>query len=735
MQTSASVLRLPDLENHRQQVENEFDLYYSTYDPYTQPLADALEDMMQTAGNVCSYELKTRQYELLCRLVPVKLFGKTDFFFEICAGRERYTWGGMDSPVGAHLHTGSRNQWILEYLDELKHDQEQAFFQGWGPVGFDHHCPGYDKILSHGLNGIIHQAQELLAGCKDLRKQQFYRCAIRANKALIGLADRFAAAAQRLSVVSRTAEEQAHYKKIARAAAWVPANPPRTFYEALCAILFYRECVGTIEGIGFSTFGQLDRMLYPYYRADIAAGRTTPTEVLRLICDLLLYTEVRFDAKHLYRETSTTIELGGCDRDGNIVYNELTDLILDAVVNVRSINTKINCRISSRHPEAYLQKIIGVQLENLPTLMMHNDDVLIPARVSMGQAVEDARLYVGGGCHEIVLQGSEVCTRADSWISLPRILLATMHHTSDCPDFETFYRTYLRDLKAYHERIVAIKNKGEAMWCQYDPLVLYSSSLSGCLEKGKDLTEGGATYNTIALSMLGIADLVDSLYAIQQLVYNEKRLTMQDFCRILNEDFANDEVLRQYIIKKLPKHGTNDPVINAFTARVLNDISTVSGQTNARGGKYLPAVYPHNANTFLGVRTGATPNGRKACTALSRGVSPSEFIPTDSPLDIIHSLKHIDFTKFADSFITEITLPGMAGNEKSRQTLLAIIRAFLDAGGSSLQFNLIDKETLLAARAAPEQHQHLMVRVCGFSAVFVFLDEISQAEIISRAIR
>ncbi|MBQ7049513.1 MAG: hypothetical protein IJN87_02695, partial [Firmicutes bacterium] len=192
---------------------------------------------------------------------------------------------------------------------------------------------------------------------------------------------------------------------------------------------------------------------------------------------------------------------------------------------------------------------------------------------------------------------------------------------------------------------------------------------------------------------------------------------------------------RHYIIRKIPKHGTNDAAVNIFSAKVLEDISNIAGQTNARGGTYLPAFYPHEIYRHLGQKLGATPDGRLAGFALSRGVSPSEFIETESPLNIIHSLRDIDFTRYADSFITEITLPQMENNEQNKQILTAIILAFLDAEGSSMQFNLIEKDLLLAAKKEPEKHKNLLVRVCGYSAAFVTLAEEVQDEIIRRAVR
>lgn len=717
-------------------LQEEMDQYYSSFDSYEAQLLSGLAPRIAALPEDDAFARKTAQIEYLAQACPVQLFRHTPLFFEIASGRPRHSWGGLQSPVGVYLHTLTADRWLTPYADALAKDREEGFMHGWNnPVGIDHHCPGYDQLLALGVDGLIRQAEDALAACTDAHKQAFYRSVIRTNRALIALAHRFGEKARELAMQSADEAQRLHYERIAQTAQVIPAQPPRTFYEALELILFYRECVGSLEGIGISTFAQLDRLLYPYYKADLAAGRITQEEAEALICDLLIYTDVRFEADRGYYETSTTIELGGCDRTGAVIFNEMTEMILRAVMAVRSIGTKINCRISKKHPKAYLDLIAQVQLANLPCVMMHNDDVIIPARVKLGQAEEDARLYVGCGCHEVVLSGSEVCTRADTWISLPRILLRTMEVHRDYATFDDFYAAYMADVRAYYARIIALKNEGESHWCEFAPLPLYSSSLTGPLESGKDVTEGGAKYSTTALSMLGAATLIDSLYSIKHLVFDEKKLTLAQLTEIVNANFENQEALRQYIIRKIPKHGTNDDVLNAFSRRVLDELSGIAGQKNARGGDYLPAFYPHDLYRHLGLIIGATPDGRSANTPLSRGVSPSEFVESGSPLDIIHSLRHIDFTKFADSFIAEITLPQLEESEQSRTILTAIMQAFLDAGGSSIQFNLINRDLLLDAMRHPEQHKNLIVRVCGYSAAFIYLSEETQREVVSRAIR
>lgn len=726
------------MDNRRKRVEAEFDSYYAGFDPDTQRLLGLLEEKVWNVPVEYSYSKKAMMHELLCQECKVHLFRESSFFFEMSSGRERFTWGGLQSPVGSFMHEKTADLWLNLYGKEMEQDREQGYLHGWNnPVGFDHHCPNYDAVLEKGLSGIIAEAEKRLAEVKvsDQRRAAFYESVIRSNRALIGLQHRFEVEALRLASEAEEEQERAHYEKIARAAARVPEKPAETFYEGLCAVLFYRECVSSLEGIGISTFALLDRMLDPLYQADLKAGRITREEALELLCDLLLYTDTRFDVRHSYHETSTTIEIGGCDRDGNVIYNDVTRLIMEAVMAVKSVDTKINCRISAKHPQEYLEKIAQIQLADQPTIMMHNDDVIIPARVRQGEAVEDARLYVGCGCHEVVLAGTEVCTRADTWINLPSLFLNTMQKNGSCADFEELYQAFISDVKAYHERVVAAKNEQEQHWCEYDPYPLYSSSFPASLEKGKDVTEGGAKYNTTSLSMLGAATLIDSLYSVKQLVYEEKRLTLQEFNEILKNDFEGKEALRQHIINRLPKHGTNSEILNAYSAKVLSDLSKVSGQTNARGGKYMPAFYPHDIFRDLGFRTGATPDGRRAQAPLSRGVSPSEFVQTESPTALVLSLDAIDFTEFADSFCAELTLPQLPDDERGKEILAAIIKVFLQVKGSSLQLNLLNRDILVEAKKHPELHKNVCVRVCGYSALFVTLNERTQDEVIARAVR
>ena len=725
--------------NAIQRAAEEFDAYYSTYDPCTDELLAAFERIYDERGALSSYELKARNIAYLCDHAPVHVFEHSPFFFEFSSGRARHTWGGLQSHVGSFLHEKTASKWLDPYARELEKDREDGHLHAWNnPVSFDHYALGYDKILSVGFESMIIQAEDALGRAEDEEQRAFLRGSIASVRALMRLAARFAEEARRLAACSDADETRAHYLRVAEAAERVPAKNARTFYEALASIVFCREAIGSLEGIGVSIFGHLDRLLEPYYDADIAAGVMTHEDAKALLHMLLTYTDTRFEVKRGFFETSTTIEIGGCRLDGTPCYNGVTRALLEAVLEGRYVNTKINCRVSSAHPKAYFDEIAAVQAARIPVLVMQNDDAIIAARVKCGQALEDARTYVGGGCHEITLQNTEVCPRADTWINLPRLLLDAME-TSGAETFDAFYADVLETIRRYILRIIAAKNKYERLWHEYDPLPLLSATMTGCLESARDATAGGTKYASTAISLLAPATLIDSLNTIKTLVYDRHETTLRALLALCQTDFEGREAERRFIVQRIPKYGAGSDEVDAFGARVLKDIAALYRDEhgalykNGRGGDYLPAFYAHDIFRPLGRKTIATPDGRRAHAPLSRGCSPSEFIES-TPTDILRAVKAIDFTDYADSFCAEITLPQLPA-DRAQPLITALIESFIAAGGSSLQFNLIDRDLLVEAQKAPDEHRDVCVRVCGYSAVFVTLCDEIQDEIVSRAIR
>ncbi|MBQ4050037.1 MAG: hypothetical protein IJD13_00265 [Oscillospiraceae bacterium] len=715
---------------------DEMDGYFAAFDhqrEVLEPLCDEILDLYRGEP----FRQKTGLMRLLAEKSDIKVFRYFPFWNQLTAGRVRRIWGGLDGGCGARMYYREGAEPLEIYREYFAADRADGHLYNWNnPVGLDHHALNYDDILALGLDGLKEKAEQYAKACTDPKKLAFYAAAKESLDILAALSKRFADEAARMLETETDEAARINLARIAKTAAEVPMRPAETFYEALAAIFFCREAVGTLEGIGVSTFGQLDRMLLPYYERDLAAGRLTRDEARDLLSMLFVYTAVRFDENEqttLNRETSTTIILGGCDEEGAPIYNEVTRLILEAEEETRTVNLKLDCRVSKAHPAEYFERLCEMQLDGLACIVLLNDDVYIPARVKLGQDIRDVRRYVAGGCHEIVLGGTEVCTRADTWIGLPRILLDTMEK-GGYADFEEFYAAAIGDVRAYHLKVEAAKNAFEERWSLYDPMPLYSTMMTGCLEKGTDLTAGGSKYANTALSMLGPATFIDSLYAVKKLCFDEKKLTMKELCAVLDADFAENESLRQYILNRIPKYGSGNEELDAFTVRVFHDLSTVSGRENGRGGKYLPAFYAHDIFRPMGEVTAATPDGRRKGYYLSRGCSPSEFLSGITPTDMLTSIRNIDFTEYGESHALEMTLPRLKG-EEGKTIMMAIIMEFLENEGGTLQFNLLDHEMLREAQREPDKHRDLMVRICGYSYYFVCLTKDIQDEIIARATR
>jgi formate C-acetyltransferase len=727
--------------------------YYSRPAPGVEEIGREIRECCEAHGDESPCTKKSLIHEIIAGKCSLALFPHFPFFWEVSVGRNRRDWG-CSSPLSSYLKETSVDRWLGAYQRDVRKYIDAALFRGWSPVGYDHHCPGYDLIFEKGLLGLIARARERMAlvdgraSAEARAERDFLEAVIRSNGALIGLANRFAGEAEHLLAGDQDEEGRINLRRIAAAARRVPANPPETFYEAIAVILFIRETYGSLEAFAQSTFGQIDRLLYPYYEKDLRAGRITREEAFALIHALLAFTDAKFGINDtFFSETSTTVVIGGCDRRGTVVFNEVTRMVVQACIENRYIGTKIIARISGGHPEEYFSLLAEFTASRANILVMPNDDVLIPANRRWNKAAGDARLYVGGGCHEMVLANTEVNTRADSWVNLPGLFLRTLAPQSDTPDlpefksgadspdFETFYAACMDNVQRFHNIITAAKEKYEKQWNCFDAAPLYSASILDCIENARDVTAGGARYNSISLSMVGAATFIDSLYVVKRIVYDEKRINLGELWNVLSDDWRGQETLRLYIINRLPRYGTGNPEMDGFADRVLRDLSKKAGQPNGRGGVVSPAFYPHDTFIGFGLGTQATPDGRRRGAYLSRGIAPSEFTGVRSVTDIVRSLNVFDLTLFPESMATEITLPLSVSSRHGIDSVAALIKTFAQSGGSTLQINVLDRETLIRAREEPEKYPNVVVRICGYSQAFNSLSDQQKDEVISRTAR
>ncbi len=491
--------------------EREMDAFYATCPADVGEIIAEMERLDAENPHWGPCRRKAMIYETAARMCDVHVFRHYPFFYEIVSGRPRHDWGIRG--LGGWLRTRpAQRELERRSIERQAPAREAGLLRGPSVLDHDHHCVGYDNVLAVGLNGLITRAEARLRRGVSDEQRDFLDAAVIGCRSLIALAGRFADTARLLAAEECDPGVRVRLERTARTGDRVPAEPPRTFHEALNTILFLREACGSLEGIGESILGHLDRMLAPYLRADLDAGRITLADARDGIDAFLAMTDVKFGIRREPRETSTTVVIGGCDRRGRPVFNDVTRLIVDAYRELGLVNPKLNARISREHPAEYFDLLADLAGRGRNVVAVFNDDVLIEANARMGKAVEDCRLYVGGGCQENVLQNTEINSRASIYLNLAQVFLmgffpeAWRHYAEHAgitlqtyhgsESFADFRGRFLANLRAVTNDQIDARNATEAHGRWYSPCPLHSATLDDCLERAKDMNDGGTRYAT-----------------------------------------------------------------------------------------------------------------------------------------------------------------------------------------------------------------------------------------------
>jgi pyruvate-formate lyase len=703
--------------------------------------------------------LKARLHEEIAERCAPVLFRHSPFFFEMGV-RAAESWGtpsGWSAASWLLLRRDPQVQqtepmrWINHFRVWNEHSPVKLW-NLWNVFDYDHHCLGYTRLLAVGVEGILAEIVERRRQGGTTEQQAFLEAAERSNRALLRIADRFAAHARARLADETDPQARAFLNLVVDATARVPARPPRSFCEGLAMLWFLREAVASLEGIGISVVGHLDRLLIDLYRADLAAGRLTEATARDLLARWMLPTDVKFHVHdNEWPETSTCMELGGCDADGRLVFNELTRLILSVHRDHHLLNPKPNCRISGEAPQEFLDLIAESTLSGHNNFALLNDDILIPACMRSGKSLREARLYVNGGCQETIVEGVEHSAGAYYYFNLARAfelcLRPIAHQPGDqtLPEAERWLPAPVAagdSFDAYYQQVfghvVSLIRLG-AGWVrelgrqvpEIQPCPLFSSSLAGCVPRARDYTAGGALYNPSGIALLGFATVVDSLLVIKRAVFDERWLTLDELVAALAANWAGHEALRARVVA-LPKYGFDDVETNALAGRLSAELAAaVRTVENERGDRFQPSLFVYHMFFSMGKQVRATPDGRHDGEALSQGVAPGRIRPPNHVTDILRSLTHIDFRDFAGNAVLDLQLPV---GQWTTAGLASLIRSFARMGGPTLQLNCVSPKELREAQAHPERHAGLIVRIAGLSAHFVALSREVQDEIIGRAL-
>lgn len=625
--------------------------------------------------------------------------------------------------------------------------------------GFAHVAMDYRKLLKFGIDGMreaIAAAQSALDR-RDPRyeeKSAFYQAEEEICLGVLALADRYARLARKTAASLKNAERRAELFRMAEVLDRVPAKPAASYHEALQAVWFM-QVIPQIESNGFSiTPGRFDQYCYEYLEHDLRNGTIT-LEYAQELTDLfwLKFCEIlRVDSKGAAEvnagyASGQNLVVGGVDAAGRDSTNLLSYLCLMANYHIRLHQPNFTVRLHENTPKEFLAKVVeSIGCGNgMPQVL--NDACIIPSLVEHEIPLAEARDYIPVGCDEISVHRHWARCNG-GYLNLGKLVELAMGCGTDIKygisllelketrpaTFEEFFQRYLNCLRAGEELQIEESCLSDDIHREILPLPFVSLFLDDCLARGADCTNNGAVYNTTGLVAVGTATAADSLYAVKQLVYDEKRLSLEKFTQILRNNFENQEYLRQFIMNRLPKFGNDKDCVDELAVRITDAFADgLVGRRSRRGGAFWGALYSVSAQVGLGNVCSATPDGRLDGMPLSDGLTPMYGMDRNGPTAVLSSLTKIHQKRFPNGIIVNQRMNGTlfktpAGREKISQ----LLRAFVASGCFHWQFNIVDNQVLLAAQKHPDEYRSLVVRVAGYSAIFVELSVKAQDSIIQR---
>lgn len=622
------------------------------------------------------------------------------------------------------LTEGEKQDWEGKYCDIANERRKKA-----GGGQDSHMAIDYELILNIGLNGIIGQIDTYLEICEE-EKVPFYKVCRRCLEAVIGHAEKYADKALKMSRSTTDLQRKSELEKIAAICKKVPANPAQSFYEAVQSVHFVTYCLSfdplRLVPQQFQ-LGHPDRYLLPFYEKDITAGVLTKEEAQLILDCLGIQINMRVP-----RGLSSGYMVGGRDSEGKVVANELTDMLMQVVDDIRLVYPAVGLCHTVDMPEKYLEKACTLLMKGYSHPAIFNDDVITKGLMYYGVPEKEAHNYIHSTCVEITPVASSNVWVASPYTNMPQLLLDLM--SSEYKDFEALLSAFFTKLDGHIKANFESQNRMREIRSQNSMNPLLSCLVNDCLERGLDIERGGARYNWIMPSFVGIANLVDSLYTIKKLVYDEKRMTLSEFKEILNQDFNDQEALRRDILHHIPKYGNDIEEIDSYfgliTEHIAKECEKYSGMhTN---GNIIPSVFCWIMHEWFGRRTTATPDGRRAGFPLGDGSGPCQGREMNGPTASVLSSTKWEHYKFIGGVAVNLKFSKVSLGANSLAVMKAIVKTYLMRGGFELQINIVDNETLEKARIHPEQYRDLVVRIGGYSDYFVKLSPEMQEEVIMR---
>ena len=653
---------------------------------------------------------------------------------------------------------------ILENMSEEWKDAYAAgifteFMEQRGPG----HTVGSEKIYKKGFqdykNDII-EARNRLDFLNDKeafdKKAQLNAMEICCDAIMI-LGERYAAYARELAEKETDEIRKQELLQIAANCDVVPAHAPKTFWQAIQMYWFVHLGVTTeLNPWDAYSPGRLDQHLNPFYQKDIEDGILDDEKALELLeCLWVKFNNQPAPPKVgiTLKESGTytdfaNLNTGGITPDGENGVNEVSYLILDCMDEMKLLQPSSNVQISKKTPTKFLKRACEISRKGWGQPAFYNTEAIIQELLNAGKSIEDARRGGTSGCVETGAFGNEAYILT-GYFNLPKILELTLYNGYDIVSKKQIGLPlgYAKDFKSYDELyeaykkqveyLIDIKIEGsniiEKIYAEYMPAPFLSIITNDCISRGKDYNAGGARYNTNYIQGVGIGTITDSLAAIKYNVFDEKKFTMEELIEALEHNFEGYDMIANLVRNKTPKYGNDDDYADNIMKDVFNFYQkTVTGRPNMKGGTYRVNMLPTTCHVYFGEVMNASPNGRLAQKPVSEGISPEKGADVNGPTAVIKSCSKMDHLRTGGTLLNQKFTPSVVKGEEGLDNMANLVRAYFNMDGHHIQFNVIDRETLIRAQQNPDEYKDLIVRVAGYSDHFRNLSKALQDEIIER---
>ena len=621
------------------------------------------------------------------------------------------------------LSDEERCEWNEKFKDEVKAYLKDA------RVGQDSHMAiDYELLLNEGIEGIKARIERLMN--INQKSKAFYSAAIKCLNAVVVHSENYADFILKKSELESDLSVKKELIELSEICRRVPKYPPKTFHEAVQSVHFISYAL-TLNPLRLCDqqfqLGRPDRYLYNYFKADIESGKITK-EYAQLILDSLA---IQINNR-VPRGLSCGYMVGGRDEKGNIVQNEITLMLMDVIDHTRLVYPAVGLCYSEGMDDAYLNRACEILLRGRSHPAIFNDDVISEGLMCYGVPQNEAHNYIHSTCVEITPIASSNVWVASPYTNMPAILLECIDREYE--SFDDLLQKVFSKLDFSIRSNFEEQNNGRKRRSEKALNPLLSCFVNDCLERGVDIESGGAKYNWIMPSFVGVANLVDSLYAIKKVVFDNRELSLCQLKTVLDVNFKDEEALRLKLLNSFDKYGNDkddvDKYFGIITDHLTSECKKYKGEFD--NSDLIPSVFCWVMHEYFGRQTGATPDGRFAGFPLGDGSGACQGRELCGPTASILSATKWSHKELIGGVAVNMKFSKKSLSDNSLDVLKNLVKAYLKRGGFEMQINVIDKETLLLAKDNPNEYRDLVVRIGGYSDFFVKLSPEMQNEVILR---